>query len=168
MDIASLMTAFMVWSQGVVDVWGYLGLFFISVVGNASIIFPIPTHIVTFFFASILNPWLVAIISAVGAAIGEVVGYVIGRGVNKATEKKRFKWLRKAEKWTDHYGVFTVIFIFALTPLPDDIAGIISGTIKYDFKKFFLATLLGKIIMYSIIAWGGFIGINWVLTYFGG
>ena len=70
--------------------------------------------------------------------------------------------------WMERHGAFSIVILFAMTPLPHDVIGILCGVINYNIKKFFLATLIGKVIMNLFIAWGGFLGVNWVLTVFGG
>ena len=155
------------WSQSVVGAFGYLGVFIVSFIGSATIILPAPVFLAIFAAGSVLNPWLVGIIGGLGAALGELTGYWIGRGGKKVIEKKHKKWLNKARKWFEAHGAFPVLVLFAATPLPDDVVGILCGVIKYDMKKFFLATLIGKIILTTVLAWGGFYGINWVLNLVG-
>jgi membrane protein YqaA with SNARE-associated domain len=168
MDLASLLAGFLSWSQEVAVTWGYLGIFLVNLIGSATIIFPIPAFLVVFIFGAILNPWLVGISAAFGAALGEVVGYAVGLGGKKVIEKKYEKWLKKANKWMEKHRAFFIVTLFAATPLPDDILGIFCGAIKYDLKKFFLASLTGKLIMNLSLALGGYFGMQWVLTIFGG
>ena len=68
----------------------------------------------------------------------------------------------------ERHGAFLIIILFAITPLPDDVIGILCGVINYDVKKFFFASLTGKIVMNLFLAWGGFLGAQWVLGVFGG
>ena len=138
--------------------WGYLGIFLVSVVGNASIILPVPSYLVVLASGAILNPWLVGISAGIGAAIGELTGYLLGRGSKKVIEKKYEKLLTQTKRWADRYGLFPVLVFFAATPLPDDIAGIFGGIVSYDAKKFLLATSIGKIISHVALAWAGFYG----------
>ncbi|MFH1445271.1 MAG: VTT domain-containing protein [Nanoarchaeota archaeon] len=159
----SATTQFVTWSQTMVETTGYLGVFLVSLIGSASIFFPVPAFIVIFAAGVFLNPWLVGLIAGIGSAIGELTGYLLGFGGRKVAETKYEKQLEKTKKWVDRRGAFFVIFLFALTPLPDDIAGIIAGVIEYDIKKFFIATLIGKIILSVGIALAGFYGMNWIL-----
>jgi len=52
------------------------------------------------------------------------------------------------------YGALAV-FLFALTPLPDDIIYIPIGLAGFDLIKFMFANALGKIILSWIVAYGG-------------
>jgi membrane protein DedA with SNARE-associated domain len=167
MDILALAQQFVLWSQDIAVTWGYLGIFVVSILGNASIFLPVPVFVISFFAGAILNPWLVGISAGVGAAIGELTGYVLGIGGREVIKSKNKKWLSKAKKWSDNKGVFPVIILFAVTPLPYDIIGILAGIIKYDLKRFFLATVIGKVIINVILAWAGFYSVAWVAGVFG-
>ncbi|NIO44628.1 MAG: hypothetical protein GTN36_03700 [Candidatus Aenigmarchaeota archaeon] len=146
--------------------YGYFGIFIISLTEASTIIFPLPFSIIIFGAGSILNPLLVGFSAGLGAAIGEFTGYALGLGGRKVIEKKYKKHIEKTEKMFQKYGGFLVIVLFAATPLPDDIVGLLGGTLKYPLKKFFIATLIGKIILNLALAYAGFYGINWVLTVF--
>ena len=158
---------------GLVTAFGYLGVFVSSVIGSATVILPMPLFLLIFTAGAFLNPFLVGIIAGVGSAIGELVGYAVGFGSRKLLEKKKKTikkkglgyWLHKGQEWMHRRGGFFVIFIFALTPLPDDVIGIICGSIKYDLKKFFLAVVLGKILLSLGLAYAGYYGLSWVLQY---
>jgi len=168
MALTELALQFSAWAQSTVSAWGYLGIFIVSLIGNASIIFPVPAFAVTFAFGAILNPWLVGLAAGAGSAIGELTGYAIGRGGREVIEKKHEKWLKKAQKWTDRYGFFAVLVVFAATPLPDDVVGILAGVFQYDIRRFLLASFIGKTVMCLGLALGGFYSAGWVLSVFGG
>src|SRR3989338_9668902 len=167
MVLASLISGFIQWSQEIVFAFGYLGVFIIGFIGTVSIILPTPAFLAVFVAGSVLNPWLVGIIAGLGMAMGEVVGYGAGLIGKKVIEKKNKKWLKRAKVWFEKHGAFWIIILFSVSPLPDDIVGILAGMIKYDIKKFFLASLIGKIAMCMALAWGGFYGVQWVLSLFG-
>ena len=147
---------------------GYMGIFIISFIGAATIIFPIPSFIVVFTLGAVLNPWLVGITAGVGNALGELTGYALGKGGGKIIEKKYKKETEKYRKWFKKDRVFPLIVLFAATPLPDDVVGIVCGMFNYKLKKFIVASLIGKIIMNLALAWGGYYGIKFILTVFGG
>lgn len=166
--MVSFISQFMLWAASLSETFGYAGIFLINLIGSSSVLFPLPSFIVTFTFGGILDPWLVGIFAGVGAATGELVGYALGRGGKKLIDKRHENILKRSKVWMEKHGAFSIIVLFALTPLPDDVIGIICGLINYNVKKFFLASLIGKIIMSLFIAWGGFFGVQWVLRVFGG
>ncbi len=149
-----------------IDAFGYGGIFVVSALSTASVIVPLPGFI--FILAaggvSSLNPWLVALVASAGMAIGEMTGYVLGKGGGKVLgkSKKENVWLKRGEKWFEEGKGFLFIFIFAATPLPDDVTGILGGMFNYDLKMFFLATFLGKLVMNIILVFGGLYGISWL------
>lgn len=167
-DLAVLTSQFILWSQSVAETWGYLGIFIISFIGSASIIFPVPFFIVVFASGGIMNPILVGLVAGLGSALGELIGYLVGLGGHKVIKKRNKKWLLKAKKWSRKRGIFPIIILFAATPLPDDIVGILAGIIRYDIRKFFLASVIGNVIMMLALALGGFYGMAWVMSIFGG
>lgn len=146
--------------------YGYLGIFLISLIGSSSIILPLPSAFFVFFSAAYLDPFLLGLLAGLGSAIGELTGYGLGRGGRKLIKGKWKKKLAETEKLFQKYGGFLIIAVFAATPLPDDIVGILGGSMKYPAKKFFVATLIGKLVLHWILAYGGFFGITWVLDVF--
>ena|SRR3989338_2768909 len=149
---------------GLVVSFGYLGVFLASLIGSASIFLPLPSFLIVTAAGTTLNPILVGIAAGLGSAIGELVGYLIGLGLlygkKRISRKKENKYSKLVKKWFRRKRGMAIIFIFALTPLPDDIVGIVCGAIKYDVKKFFVATLAGKIILHIALAYAGLYGIE--------
>jgi membrane protein DedA with SNARE-associated domain len=150
-----------------VKTYGYLGLFLINLIGSSTIFLPLPSAVFVFAAGALLNPFLVALFSALGAVLGEFTGCAVGICGRKVIQRKWKKWIKKTEKLFKKYGVFWVIMLFAATPLPDDIIGIIVGVSDYPLKKFFIASFIGKLILNLVLAYGGFYGIRWTLHYFG-
>ncbi len=159
-----------------VDAFGYLGVFLGSLIGSASIFLPVPSFLFVFLAGKLLDPFWVGIVSGFGSAIGELTAYGVGFGIiygkkkfskGKKTKKKQSNgWTGKVKKWFHGRYGFLVIFIFAATPLPDDVVGLYCGAIKYDIKKYFVATLLGKILLGLLIAYSGFYGLGAFASYF--
>ena len=149
--------------------YGYFGIFLINLISSATIIFPLPSSIIVFGAPRLfsMNPFLIGLSAALGCVIGELTGYVLGLGGRKVIEKKYKKTIKKTEKLFHKYGGFWIIILFAATPLPDDIVGIVGGTLKYPIKKFFVASFIGKLILNLALAYGGFYGIDWILQIFG-
>lgn len=133
--------------------YGYFGIFIISILGSATIVIPAPTILATFVGGGIFNPFLVGVVSAIGATIGELTGYIAGSS-GRAIINKEEK-LAKVEGWMRKYGLWT-IFVLAVIPNPlFDLAGMVSGAGKIPVWKFLLVTLLGKTIKFLVIAFIG-------------
>lgn len=134
---------------------GLVGLFLLSVIGNATIILPMPVVLTAFVGGSLFNPLLVTLVISFGATIGELTGYLAGiSGQNIIDNDPKFVKIRK---WMDKYGLWT-IFILAAVPNPlFDLAGIVAGAYKISVIKYLLVVFLGKIIKFGLIA---FLGAN--------
>jgi membrane protein DedA with SNARE-associated domain len=168
MNLTAIITGFAAWGSSAVADWGYLGIFAVSLLSSATIILPAPYFAFVFAAGAVLNPVFVGIAGGLGSAIGEFTGYAIGLGGRQAIRRKHEKWLGRAEGWAERHGLFAVILIFAATPLPDDIVGILAGALGYGAKKFFVASLIGKLILNLALAFGGFYGMAFVLDALGG
>jgi len=135
----------------------YLGVFLISLVGAMSIIIPIPYTfvILTLGMKGVMDPLLLTVAGGLGSAIGELSGYVLGYyGRTFISEKRQKKIDYIVRVLKDRYGP-VVIFLFALTPLPDDLLFIPLGVLRYKFVKAFVPCFLGKLSMCAILAYGG-------------
>jgi len=165
MDWSNLLISIATGGHDFISKWGYIGIFFVSLISSASILLPIPNFILIFTFGSTLNPFLVALFAAIGSTIGETTGYLLGLGGKEILEKKYSRQLKRIKKMFNKYGSVAWIIILGASPLPDDIAGIFCGVIKYEFKKYFIATFIGKLILYLILAYSGYYSIGWVLDY---
>lgn len=154
------------WAYRIIQIFGYPGLFLVNLISCSSIFFPLPGYILVFIFGGILNPFLVAIFSSLGSALGEITAYGVGRGGGYILKRKQEKYFEKGKEWFKKQKGFWLIIIFAATPLPFDIIGILSGVLNYNLKKFILAAFFGKMIMNSALAFGGFYGIEWILNIF--
>jgi len=156
--MVDIFTGFVDWALALIGVWGYPGVFIISFLGNAAIILPVPSYIVVISLGGILNPWLVGIFAGLGAAFGELTGYLVGKGGGYAAKDKYSGLLERTRRWSERHGLFPIIVLFAATPLPDDIVGIIAGVINYDIRKFLTANVIGKVISHIALALAGFYG----------
>ncbi len=151
---------------GLVNTFGYLGVFIASFIGSASVFLPLPSFLFAVAGGALLNPFLVGVVAGLGSALGELVSYAIGYGLHMGHKKLRKnrsdtekKWAGTIKKWFHKKYGPVIIFIFAATPLPDDIIGLFCGAIKYDLKKFFIPLLLGKIILGLFLAYVGLFGL---------
>jgi membrane protein DedA with SNARE-associated domain len=146
--------------------FGYLGVFIISFIGSVSVIFPIPYTLVIFVLGSMLDPVFVALSGGLGAALGEFSGYILGYYGRTAVGKERRRKMDYMVKLFGRYGP-VAIFLFAFTPLPDDLLFIPLGIMRYPFLKAFVPALLGKTLMTFILAFSGQQSIELIKTLFG-
>jgi len=133
--------------------YGYLGIFIISVLGNATIILPVPVILTAFIGGNVFNPLLVGLIVSFGATIGELTGYLAGRS-GRVMVKNNQKF-EEVENWMKKYGLWAILFLAAIPNPVFDLAGIVSGATKIPVWKYFLVTWIGKAIKFLGFAYLG-------------
>lgn len=156
------------WMRNFAIQYGYFGIFLISLLGSTSIIFPIPSSVVIFTLGGleIFDPLLIAIAAGLGSVVGEFSGYLLGYGGRKFIgEKYRLK-MDLLTRLFKRYGSI-VIFVFALTPLPDDLLFIPLGVLRYNVIRAFVPALIGKFLSNLIIAYSGRLSIDLIRDLFG-
>ena len=161
------------WMKSLALQYGYLGIFVISLLGALSIFFPIPYTVVIFALggleiggAWVFEPLWIAVAAGLGSSIGEFSGYMLGLGGRRAIigrYKKKMEFLVKA---FDKFGPI-MIFLFALTPFPDDLLFIPLGVMRYSVVRAFIPALAGKLLMNFIIAYSGRLSIEFLRDIFG-
>jgi membrane protein DedA with SNARE-associated domain len=142
------------WMKQFAIQFSYLGVFVISFIGSVSVVFPVPYTIIIPFLGTILDPFLVAISGGLGSALGEFSGYVLGYTGRAVVSEERLKKMDYMVKLFDRYGPVS-IFLFALTPLPDDLLFIPLGIMRYPFWRAFIPALFGKMLMTFVLAYVG-------------
>jgi len=145
----------------------YLGAFIISLLGNLALFFPVPYLLLIFTIAlDIPNIGLIPLtfLGALGATVGKLFSYFVGYGGGKVLGRRyeaRFNTLRRLLGGRP----FIAAFIFAASPLPDDLVFIPLGLMKYSLWKTFLACLAGKFLITLLTVGSGRASraaINWV------
>jgi membrane protein YqaA with SNARE-associated domain len=155
------------WMKSLALQFSYLGVFIISFIGSISIIFPVPYTLVILFLGTVLDPFFVAISGGLGSALGEFTGYLLGYYGRTVVSEKRRRKMDFMVRLFDSYGP-VAIFLFALTPLPDDLLFIPLGVMHYPFWKAFIPALVGKTLMTFILAYSGQQSIEFIKTIFEG
>jgi len=162
------------WMMSLSTQYGYLGVFLISLMGALSIFVPIPYTVAVFTLggmktndgAYIFEPVWIAAAAGLGSALGEFSGYLLGFGGRKAIGERYRQKMVFLVKLFNRFGPI-VIFIFALTPLPDDLIFIPLGVMRYSVIRAFLPALAGKFLMNVIVAYSGRFSIEFINDLFG-
>ncbi len=145
--------------------YGYIGIFLLSILANATIIIPVPGVILTSAMATIFNPLGVAIAAGSGAALGELTGYLAGfsgQGVieNSPRYARILEWMKKHRRLTD-----LTILVLATIPNPFfDLAGMASGALRIPIWRFLLWVWIGKILKMLPFAYAGSPILNFITT----
>lgn len=134
--------------------WGYIGLFVLSILGNATIILPVPVILTAFIGGAIFNPFIVGVVVSLGASIGEMTGYLAGMGGKTLVEGNK-KRIERIEGWMKKYGLWTLFFLAAIPNPLFDLAGIVAGATGIPIYKYLIVVWLGKLIKFAIFAYLG-------------
>jgi membrane protein YqaA with SNARE-associated domain len=142
------------------EVYGYLGIFLISIITCSSIIVPVPGWILVATLGAVLNPILVGVVSGIGGTIGEMTGYLLGYGGRLAVDNAGI--YARMVRWMKSWGSVT-IFVLALIPNPFfDVAGAAAGLLRFPIWKFLLFGAAGRIPKNILFAYLGVWGVQFM------
>jgi membrane protein YqaA with SNARE-associated domain len=144
--------------------YGYPGLFFLSILANATVILPAPSLVITFAAGGVFSPFWVGLITGAGAALGELTGYLAGFSGQAVIENRQL--YDRLAGWMKRYGGGTIL-VLAVIPNPlFDLAGICAGALKMPVYKFLFWCMLGKTIKMLVVAFAGAYSVEWVIRLF--
>jgi membrane protein DedA with SNARE-associated domain len=155
------------WIAGLSQMWVDLALsstsallmaFVFSTFGNTSVLIVFPYTFIVYLIAQHYPNWiLLGIVSGIGAGIGEFTSYLVGLAIGSSKKineselgekfhriRRRFEKKPGAIPWT--------VFLFAMTPLPDDMILVPFGIMKYPYYKTVLPCMAGKTILTTLMA----------------
>jgi len=144
-----------------VDLWelfpftpevGYLGLTIVSFFGSLIPFVPIPSFVLvaTMAVGEQFDIHALVLIAALTATAAKQIIFYASYGGRKIISEKTKKRMKPFQKLVKRYGG-SAAFVAAATPIPDDLVYIPLGLAKYNPKRFFVATLLGKFVLYYVI-----------------
>ncbi len=140
--------------------YGYLGLFLITLLSNATVIFPAPGLVLPFSLGAVLHPFWVAVVAAAGATAGELSGYLAGFSGQAFVED--YRAYRRVRALMRQYGD-GVIFALAVLPTPlFDLAGIVAGATRIPLQRFVLWTFAGKLVKMLAVTYAGDWFVAWL------
>jgi membrane protein YqaA with SNARE-associated domain len=155
--------------------WGYVGAFLISLLGGATIIIPVPMLAVVVALASALaTPWEVALLgfsAAGGEVIGALIIYFTGKGAGSAIDTtktdrlhriydKMVSFIQRRGSW----ALFSVTFIINPLFYP---AAFVCGALKFGLRRFIIVVALGKLVKCMTVVYVSFYGLKSILRAIG-
>ena len=143
---------------------GYIGLTLVSFFGSLIPFVPLPSFLLlaTMSVGDQFDLHVLAIISAVTATAAKVIVFSVSYEGRRIIGKKSRKRMRPFERLVKRYGAGAAFFA-AATPMPDDLIYVPLGLAKYNPKKFFIATLTGKLVLsYAIVFISHYMGLSLV------
>jgi uncharacterized membrane protein YdjX (TVP38/TMEM64 family) len=138
----------------------YAGAFLAMLVGNATVILPVPGLIFVFALGATLNPLLVGLIAGPGAALGELTGYLAGYGGSAVIDNAKF--YHRIKGWMERHGVIVITLLAAFPNPLFDMAGIVAGAMRVKWWQFLIAAWIGKTIQGVLVAYAGALSLGWV------
>jgi len=155
----------------------YTGLFFISILGGATVIIPVPSLWVQFTMGAVLHPAVVGAVAGLGTGIGGTLIYLFGRSGRRFFYNTEFspqesnrtvvRWTARIMNWARHRGSLVVFLMSALlNPIFFPMALAI-GASRFKFWRFFVMCWAGNTVKSMIIAYLGFYGLGWILRMVG-
>ncbi|HTY82121.1 MAG TPA: VTT domain-containing protein [Dehalococcoidales bacterium] len=151
--------------------YGYVGAFFISILGGATIIIPVPMLAVVFALGGAMKgPWEVALVG-LSAALGEYVGaltiYMTGHGAGRALSTSKHGRVQKAyERMLALMEKRGPIVLFAVASVVNPFfypAALAAGALRFGLKKYTVIVLAGKLIKCMTIVYAGYYGLKGLL-----
>ena len=144
-----------------VDLWelfpftpevGYLGLTIVSFFGSLIPFVPIPSFVLvaTMAVGEQFDIHVLVLIAAITSTAAKQIIFYVSYGGRKIISEKTKKRMLPFQKLVKRYGA-SAAFVAAATPIPDDLVYIPLGLAKYNPKRFFVATLSGKFVLYYVI-----------------
>jgi membrane protein DedA with SNARE-associated domain len=132
---------------------GYLSLSLVNFFGSLVPFVPLPGFLLlaTMSVGDQFDLHVLALLSAVTATVAKQIIFYVSYGGRKMINEKTRKRMRPFERLVKKYGAGAAFFA-AATPIPDDLVYVPLGLAKYNPKRFFIATLTGKIVLsYAIV-----------------
>ncbi len=149
---------------------GYPGTFLACLLGSATIVIEVPFAGVPLLMGGLregasgpflFDPWLLGVLSGIGATIGDMTSYVLGYYGRRLTDETK----------TEGFSAFieqhpratpAVVFLLASTPLPLDPAVVSLGVARFSWWRVLLPSLFGEIVFLTGVAWAGRLSIDWI------
>jgi membrane protein DedA with SNARE-associated domain len=92
-----------------------------------------------------------ALATALGAALGKLAVFLYGYGIGRAVMGEELTYAKKFFDKISKWGIDVAVFIFAMSPLADDVLYIPLGAAGYSIRRFFAALLAGKLVLATVL-----------------
>ena len=141
-------------------VYGYPGIFLISLLAYATVLLPAPGTAIVFTMGGVFNPLGVALAAGLGAAVGELTGYLAGFSGQAVIE--RTDLYERLERSIRKYGPAAILVLSAIPNPLFDVAGLVAGALRIPVLTFFLCCWAGETIKMIFFAYAGVTLLQWL------
>ncbi len=163
----AMAVAIIVYKDAVQDLqnYGYFGAFFISILGGATIIVPVPMLAIVFALGGVMPfPWLVAIAAALGEVVGALTIYATGRGAGHALSNTKHgrlqKWYDRLMNLMRRRGAITLFVVTCIVNPFFYPAAFAAGALRFGIKKYIPIVLAGKLVKSFTVVYAGYFGLK--------
>ncbi|MEP6896622.1 MAG: VTT domain-containing protein [Chloroflexota bacterium] len=143
--------------------YGYLGIFFIAMLANATVFIPAPGVAIIYAMGAVFNPIYVGIAAGTGGAIGELSGFLAGFSGQALIENTRI--YERIKPWVEKYGGWAILVLAAIPNPFFDVAGFAAGIAKMKMRTFLFSVWIGQLIKMTLFAYAGKYSIEWIANF---
>ena len=141
-----------------VTTYGYVGIFFASILSGFNLLVPIPVVIFTPLFTELgLNIIIVVFAISAGLTLGDLVMFYVGRGGHSLFDSDKRPFMKKMERLRDERPktLLVVLFLFAsLVPLPNELLLTPFGFMGMRLRQVLPVAFLGNLVFNTLVASG--------------
>ncbi len=134
--------------------YGYLGALATTALGSVVPFLPFPNLFVVILLSAVLDPAELGLLAGIGGSLGKITSYLLGRGGYRLSKRETRRNLDTIRGFLGKRGMLG-IFVLAITPLRDEVYAVPMGVLKFPFGRFLIANTMGKIILYTAVAYLG-------------
>jgi membrane protein YqaA with SNARE-associated domain len=152
--------------------YGYMGAFFISILGGATIIIPVPMLAIVFALGGVMpSPWLVAISAALGETVGALTIYMTGHSAGRVISGSKLGRFQKAYermlRLIERRGTITLLAVTSVINPFFYPAAFACGALKYGLGKYTVIVFIGKTIKCMTVVYAGYFGLKGIFRLIG-
>ncbi len=145
--------------------FGYIGAFFISILGGATIIIPVPMLAVVFALGKVMEyTWLVGLSAALGELVGALTIYMTGHGAGRAISSSKHGRIQSAYErmlgLMERRGPLTLFIVASVINPFFYPAALAAGALRFGLRKYIFIVLAGKIIKCMTVVYAGYFGLK--------
>ena len=138
-------------NPGLVDLgnWGYLSAFLINGVSTATILLPAPGFAAVIAMSNDLNPFILGVVTGVGATLGSLTAYWAGVQGRRIVRGRRIHGMIAG--LMDRFGGAFLVSFTLIAFMPADFASIIAGVTRYSMPRYLVYVGLGNVVKMVVI-----------------
>lgn len=146
--------------------YGYMGAFFISILGGATIIIPVPMLAIVFALGGVMpSPWLVAISAALGETVGALTIYMTGHSAGRVISSSKLgggfqKAYERMLGLIERRGAITLLAVTSVINPFFYPAAFACGALKFGLGKYAVIVFTGKTIKCMTVVYAGYFGLK--------